>query len=270
MKMKILLSIVAVAASTFAVFQTSRISGLKERVAEAERKRLDFVKEMLWSGEKIEVVGVSPESAYRKAAEAYQSRDLVALRTSLYSLPAYPDVKMPLRFAFDDSFLRAKRLLDFNNVDEFECFAWANTDVAMFYGRLYERSRKFEMLTCIEELSFLRFKSYREKFHAEGRKDLEQTAKRFMDLWVAHIESPEGFTRIGIRGMIKQQTELVDAARPGCGMSQEGAISLGRAMSIGLVRCGYTPKWLDEEFPAVPVSRHGGTSAMSETHYNSQ
>ena len=257
MKIKILLSIVAAAAMTLAVVQTSRISGLKERVAAAEHKRLNFVMEMLCSGngEKIEVVGVSPESAYRKATEAYQARDPIALRTALYSLPAFPDVRMPVAFDFDDTFLRTGRLLDFEDVGEFERFAWANTEMSMYYGRLYIREKNFEVLTCIEELTFLRFRKYREKFHAEGKKDLEQVAQRFVDLWIAHIESPEGFTRIGTRGMIKQQTELVDAARPGCGMSQKGAISLGRAMSMGIVRCGYTPKWLDKDFPPLPEEK---------------
>ena len=119
----------------------------------------------------------------------------------------------------------------------------------MYYGRLHMREKLFEFPISMEYLTFLRFRKYKEKFHSEGKKDLEQVAQRFMDLWIAHIESPEGFTRIGVRGMIKQQTELVDAARPGCGMSKKGAVSLCRAMSMGLVRCGYTPKWLDKDFP---------------------
>ena len=249
--MKILLSVVAVVAVTFAVVRTSQISGLKERAAAAEHKRLNFVMEMLCpgKGEAIEVVDVNPESAYRKAADAYQNRDLIALRTALCSLPAFPDVRMPLGFAFDNAFLRTERLLEFSRVDDFERFAWVNTEVSMYYGRLHMREKHFEFPISIEYLTFLRFRKYKEKFHAEGKKDLEQAAQRFIDLWVAHIESPEGFTRIGVRGMIKQQTELVDAARPGCGMSKKGAVSLGRAMSMGLVRCGYTPKWLDKDFP---------------------
>ena len=256
MKMKILLSVVAVVAVTFAVVRTSQISGLKERAAAAEKKRLYLLMEMLCRGrgDVVDVVGVNPELSYRRALDAYHARDLNALRTALYELPAFPDVRMPLAFAFDDTFLRTERLLNFEDVGEFERFAWANTEMSMYYGRLYIREKSFEVLTCVEELTFLRFRKYKEKFHAEGKKDLEQAAQRFMDLWIAHIESPEGFTRIGVRGMIRQQTELVDAARPGCGMSKKGAISLGRAMSMGLVRNGYTPTWLDKEFPALEDS----------------
>ena len=265
MKTKILLSIVAVVAVTFAVVQTSRISGLRERATAAEQKRLNFVMEMLSSfkGDVMDVVGVNPEAAYRKAADAYQDRDLIALRTALSELPAFPDVNMPLRLAFDDSFLRTERLQDFGNSEEFERFAWANTEVSMFYGRMYIRSKDFEIPISIEYLTFLRFRKYKEKFHAEGKKDLEQMAQRFMDLWIAHIESPEGFTRIGARGMIRQQTELVDAARPGCGMSQKGAISLGRVMTRGLIRCGYTPKWLDKDFPPLPEEQESKGSEAS-------
>ena len=254
MKMKILLIVVAVTAVTVAVVQTSRISGLKGRVAAAEHKRLNLLMEMLCpgKGETIEVVGVNPEAAYRKAVEAYQARDLIALRTALYSLPAFPEVKMPLRFAFDDSFLRTERLLDFACVDDFERFAWVNTEVSMYYGRLYLRGRNFETPICIEYLTFLRFRKYKEKFLAEGKKDLEQVAQRFMDLWIAHIESPEGFTRIGLRGLIRQRTELDEAVRPGSGVSHEDVIEFGRGMTMGLVRCGYTPKWLDKDFPQLP------------------
>ncbi len=83
-------------------------------------------------------------------------------------------------------------------------------------------------------------------------------ALRFMDLWAAHIESPEGFTRIGLRGLVRQRTELDEAVRPGSGVSQNAVIEFCRGMSMGLVRCGYMPKWLDEEFP--PLSE-GATKA---------
>ena len=255
MKIKILLSIVAVVAVTLAVVQTSRISGLRERVSAAERKRLDFVMEMLCpgKGEKVEVIGVNLESAYRKAADAYQARDLIALRTALSFCNNCPiETERILLSPFNSSFLRTDSLQEFSRVEDFECFAWANIEVAMFFGRSCFREKSFEIPISIEYLTFLRFKKYKEKFLAEGKKDLEQVAQRFMDLWIAHIESPEGFTRIGVRGMLKQQTELVDAARPGCGMSQKGAISLGRVMSMGIVRCGYTPKWLDVDFPQLP------------------
>ena len=258
MKLKILLSIVAVAAVTLAVVQTSRISGFRERAAAAEQKRLDLLMEMLCRGrgDVVDVIGVNPELSYRRVLDAYHARDLNALRTALYELPAFPDVRMPLAFAFDDAFLRAERLLDFEDVGEFERFAWVNTEVSMYYGRLYLRGRNFEILTCIEELTFLRFRKYKEKFLAEGKKDLEQVAQRFMDLWIAHIESPEGFTRIGLRGLIRQRTELDEAVRPGSGVSHEDVIEFGRGMTMGLVRCGYTPKWLDKEFPLSANEAH--------------
>ena len=266
MKMKILLSVVAAAAVTLTVVQTSQISGLKERVAAAEQNRLDLLMGMLWSSkaEAIEVVGVDPESAYRRAAEAYQARDLVALRTALYSLPAFPDTKMPLRLAFDDSFLRTERLQDFTDAGVFERFAWVNTEVSMYYGRLYLRGRKFEILTCIEEFSFLRFRKYKEKFHAEGKKDLEQVAQRFMDLWIAHIESPEGFTRIGLRALVRKGTELSEAMRPGSGLPKKSVIDFGRGMTRGLIRCGYTPKWLDKDFP--PLLEEKGTKGTEASN----
>ena len=254
MKLKILMVVVALATATFAVVQTSRISGLKERVAAAEKKRLDLLMEMFWSGksETIEVVGVNPEFAYRKAADAYQARDLIALRTALPLCNNCPiEIEKILLSPFNRSFLRTDTLQEFARVEDFECFAWANIEVAMFFGRSCFRVKSFEIPICFEYLTFLRFRKYREKFHAEGKKDLEQMAQRFMDLWIAHIESPEGFTRIGVRALIRQRTELDEALRPGSGVSQKAVIEFGRGMTRGLIRCGYTPKWLDKDFPAL-------------------
>lgn len=258
MKIKILLSIVAAVAVTFAIVQTSRISGLKERIASVEQKRLDLLMEKLWSGkgETIEVVGVNPESAYRKAADAYQSRDLIALRTALSFCNNCPiEVERILLSPFNRSFLRTDILQDFERVEDFVRFSWVNTEVSMFFGMLYARGREFDVLTCLEELSFLRFRKYKEKFHTEGKKDLEQMAQRFMDLWIAHIESPEGFTRIGLRALVRKGTELSEAMRPGSGLPQKSVIEFGRGMTRGLIRCGYTPKWLDKDFPPLPEDK---------------
>ena len=255
MKLKILLSIVAAVAVTFAVVQTSRISDLKERVASAEQRRLDLLMEMLWSGkgETIEVVGVNPETAYRKAADAYQARDLIALRTALPLCNNCPvEIEKILLSPFNRNFLRTDTLQGFTRVEDFECFAWANIEVAMFFGRSCFREKSFEIPISIEYLTFLRFRKYKEKFHIEGKKDLEQMAQRFMDLWIAHVESPEGFTRIGLRALVRQRTELDEALRPGGGVSRKAVIEFGRGMTMGLVRCGYTPKWLDKDFPPLP------------------
>ena len=258
MKIKILLSIVAAVAVTFAIVQTSRISGLKKRIASVEQKRLDLLMEKLWSGkgETIEVVGVNPESAYRKAADAYQARDLIALRTALSFCNNCPiEVERILLSPFNRSFLRTDILQDFERVEDFVRFSWVNTEVSMFFGMLYARGREFDVLTCLEELSFLRFRKYKEKFHTEGKKDLEQMAQRFMDLWIAHIESPEGFTRIGLRALVRKGTELSEAMRPGSGLPQKSVIEFGRGMARGLIRCGYTPKWLDKDFPPLPEDK---------------
>ena len=125
MKMKMLLSIVAVAAVTFAVVQTSRISGLKERAAVVEHKRLNFVMEMLCPGKAaaMEVVGVDQKSAYQRAANAYQDCDLLALRTALSLCNNCPiEIERILLSPFNNVFLRTQTLREFAQVEEFERF----------------------------------------------------------------------------------------------------------------------------------------------------
>ena len=78
--------------------------------------------------------------------------------------------------------------------------------------------------------------------------------KRFVDIEnmekaIEQIESANGLTRQAARYAVKQNTVLAEAISPARGSSHEKAIRCARASAIGLIKSGYTPKWLDEEFP---------------------
>ena len=173
---------------------------------------------------------------------------------AMASLPASKDflrceisshIDEALSTAFNDTFLRTEALRDFSDVESFETFAWVNLDVAMFYGRLRLKQKDFESLCFIENLVYLRLKQYHDKFEREERADLQNAARRFMDLWEAQIESSDGFTRQGIRGMYLMNSVYARASGHGPGLTRENALAMGRALANGLVKCGYRPKWLD-------------------------
>ena len=193
-------------------------------------------------------------NGYERMAKAYLKRDRLELSMAMASLPASKDflrceisshIDEALSTAFNDTFLRTEELFDFADEGSFAAFAWVNLDVAMFYGRLRLKQKDFESLCFIENLVYLRLKQYHDKFEREERADLQNAARRFMDLWEAQIESPDGFTRQGIRGMYLMNSVYARACGHGPGFTRENALVMGRALANGLVKCGYRPKWLD-------------------------
>ena len=191
--------------------------------------------------------------AYSAIAEAYEGMNAVQMRTRMLMLPeaayhiwnVYPVLDLPLRKHFDENFLRTENLHPFSDVKSFDRYVEINLMVAMFYGRLYLRQKNFESLCFIEHLVYLRLKQYHDKFEREKETDLQNAARRFMDLWEAQIESPDGFTRQGIRGMYLMNSVYARACGHGPGLTRENALVMGRALANGLVKCGYRPKWLD-------------------------
>ena len=197
---------------------------------------------------------VALRKGYERMANAYLKRDRLELATAMASLPASKDlfrceisshIDVALSTAFNDTFLRTEELCDFADEGGFEAFAWVNLEVAMFYGRLRLKQKDFESLCFIEHLVYLRLKQYHDKFEREKETDLQNAARRFMDLWEAQIESPDGFTRQGIRGMYLMNSVYARACGHGPGLTRENALVMGRALANGLVKCGYRPKWLE-------------------------
>jgi len=154
-----------------------------------------------------------------------------------------------MRKTFHESFLFAKGLRAFETAIDFDNFAHVNFSLAMYYGELDIRRGQFEPLTAIEYLAYEKFKGYEELFRTEGRTDLVRIASDYLRRMTEHIESQSGFTLQAARHIVLLNTEYAEVMRPGSGLSKTSAIRLGRAYVNGLVNVGYTPKWLDEEYP---------------------
>lgn len=228
------------------------------------RREVDSLQQMRWSrvrailGPCARSVASSDDDAlrngYARIAEAYLNGDRLGMAVAMAALPTSgSDVRWnisvrhdaPLSTAFDDTFLRTDDLRDFQSAESFESFAWINLDLAAFYGRLFLRQNRFESLCCVECLVHLRLMQYHDKFVREGRTGLQDVARRFTDLWEAHIDSPDGFTKQGVRGMYLMNTVYARACGHGPGLSRENALAMARSLANGLVKCGYRPQWLD-------------------------
>ena len=94
---------------------------------------------------------------------------------------------------------------------------------------------------------------YRDKFKREGKSEFLPAAERLIAEWIEQIESERGFTREYTRSQKRGLRRLVERGET----TEEVLMTNVRIFPLLLKEhCGYTPKWLDEEFPAAPAARH--------------
>jgi len=148
-----------------------------------------------------------------------------------------------------DSFLWTRYLLDFDTETDFAYFLKVNYDLSMYHGERLADRQSFELLTKVEELILDTLLRYRDKFKRAGKDDCAKVAEQYLQLLERHIESGDGFTRKGVRNIVWLNTEYVRAVRPGFEISKFSSVRLARSYVLGLIKTGYTPKWLDVEYP---------------------
>ena len=68
----------------------------------------------------------------------------------------------------------------------------------------------------------------------------------FLAKWISLIESEKGLTRMKIR---RYMPAMHVRARMVGDVSPAQVVKAVRWHALSLINCGYTPKWLDEEFP---------------------
>ena len=94
---------------------------------------------------------------------------------------------------------------------------------------------------------------YRDKFEREGKSEFFPVTERLIAEWIEQIESERGFTREYARSQRNGLWRLVERGE----VTEEVLMANVRIYPLLLKeRCGYTPKWLDEEFPVAPVAQH--------------
>lgn len=160
------------------------------------------------------------------------------------------DAENALRKTFLDSFLwRGEQLKDFEGPAALEIFLRVNLDLMIHYGNLDIRNGDLEAVPAKEYLALKTLNDYKRKFQREEKREFVSVVDSFLKLLIDRIESSDGFTRVGAHYMVQLNTDMANAMKHGMGVSHESGMRIGRAIAQGLVRCGYTPKWLDKDFP---------------------
>lgn len=269
MKVKrvLLLSLVVSAAfAIVAVMNRQTVRKLHDQVLELEKDRLELLKE------KYEFSWTIPEATqikemkliYDDIIAAYTNEDLVAMCKSISSLPnvhchlqwqVASEVKSSFVRVLNESFLRSKELRNFTTRAEFDRYAIISLEAARFYGESEIQRKCFDYPIGVEYLALRALQHYVEKFHKEGRDELENAAMRQREYWIARIESQDGLTRQCARHALEYNTIYIKALKPERALTKEQGILQARQTAKGLINCGYTPKWLDVEFPAVPSAK---------------
>lgn len=260
MKWTVALSLTLVTCGYVIVTDRLDICRLRDRSRELECSRLALLEEMYGFSRTVPDANTTSEikAIYADIAAAYTNEDLLSMYKGMARLPSVHDhlmtpvaakVRYPFIHVLNESFLFAKLLRDFSTVREFDRYVTVGLAAARFYGETEMRRRSCDTPFVVEYRVLDILQKYRKKFHGEGRNDLAEAAERHREFWIARIESIDGLTRQYAWHTLKFNTIYTQAKMPERALSEAQGIMLARQTAIGLIRCGYTPKWLDVDFP---------------------
>lgn len=131
---------------------------------------------------------------------------------------------------------------------DFSRYLKAEVALSKIYGQLIVSSglTAQDVLLNIDWAMLERLQQFRSEFAREGRQEYLKIVDECLDDWILQIESENGFTREYLRSQDRGLQRLV----------KRGELTSAKLREIvrGGVRylqeyCGYTPRWLDAEFP---------------------
>ena len=183
---------------------------------------------------------------------AYTNGQCVALKTSLDMVPDVvtnmPDQDFavavhPLRSALKDSFMFAEKLREFDSLPDFDEYMRINLYLIRFLGDAYvRRGGECGLLYVYDSQTLGQLMRYRDMFHERGLLECEHAAEMYIAEWKDQIESENGFTRRYMWFQVDLQWPLYSERR----MTLDGLSRYVKSYAAGLIRLGYTPKWLSE------------------------
>ena len=191
-------------------------------------------------------------AAYSNGQEKAMYEGVARFPKSVYGLRGddHHKVELPLARMWCNERIRLREdgLKEFASVEDFEHAMRVSMALARIYGRFIVDSglTADRYLVSIECETLERLQKHKDKFAREGKSDCLRVTERFLAEWIAQIESEQGFTRAYMR---RQDQGLRHFAEIGEATAEELRRDLRKCVYQLQKSCGYTPKWLDEEFP---------------------
>lgn len=196
----------------------------------------------------------------QEVVNAYSNCQIEAMIESKRQLPSkayqliekdHLKLEMPINQIWRGDWVLNSGIKEFASEEEFDRQMKRSLAIAKLYGEFLVASGRIadEILVMIDWIALKRLQTYRDEFKRGGKNDCVQAAERLLADWIGQIESKNGFTRAYMRA---QKVCLGHFLKTG-ELSEEKLVQYVRDYVQPLRdRCGYTPKWLDEEFPARP------------------
>lgn len=176
-------------------------------------------------------------------------KDFLELNGLLYAETFFPNYlhedKQPL-----------STLIEAGDKVGFENYVHVCFEAARFVGGFSIRRGTYAGdLRRIESKLLLRLQMLKKYFHKNGNERFEKSTDRLIAEWHEQIESPQGLTRQYALHVVDSFLIARKLEPEQYRMSNKWILEEGRAQVMSLIRLGYTPKWLDEEFSLPPENK---------------
>lgn len=143
-------------------------------------------------------------------------------------------------------------IIEANDVNGFENYVHVCFEAARFVGNsLVRRGHGINNndVETIESKLLNRLQAIKQHLHETGKRRLEERTDALISEWCMLIESSDGITRKRALQLVDHYLYMRKSKPEDCWLSNEKVLKIGRAQAEPLIRLGYTPKWLDVEFP---------------------
>ena len=189
---------------------------------------------------------------FAEIADAYANGDGNGMRTCMGNLPDVvtnmPDrlfsaLSAPVREKLLNGFLNPRCILEFSSDKEFKLYVRNSIDLSVFWGNSYVKRDDMASPVAFIDTSVLRqLLLYKTAFHNSRHIEFEKCVDVFIDEWKCQIDSENGFTRQYMVLQVDLQWGLYNSGN----FTLESLSAFVKEKANGLIKLGYTPKWLSE------------------------
>lgn len=155
---------------------------------------------------------------------------------------------LPMKRAWFDGWSIGEPTMTFKTSEDLRTWLQANLTFAKAYGTMLSKAGKMDMLPAFDIWILTGLHAHKEKYVKACKRDYLDVTERFIAAWVEQIESESGFTREYMRWQNRSLGRLVKEGKLTPAKLRQNIRCNAWPLQK---RCGYTPKWLDEEFPVL-------------------
>ena len=173
-----------------------RVIAWEKTIQKYEKKRIEIGEA---EQQALRAIYRDIQVAYTNNQVEAMTRAMACVSNRVDNIPdaLYRELAGGIEDLFCMQFRACKPRSAFDSLADFENFVALHTKMALFLGN-YSCKRNdygFVQTAWLEYGTFEVLKRYVDRFHDEGKDDFEAIAQKYLDKWIAHIESDSGFIR---------------------------------------------------------------------------